>query len=67
MGLVLSTTAKTRPHGIKGGFQLQRQENERGERGNGKDSVERLEEGAIPNSEEADRAWNASLVPASIT
>ena len=25
------------------------------------------DEGAIPRAEEADRAWNASLVPASIT
>ena len=25
------------------------------------------DEGAIPSAEEADRAWNASLVPASIT
>ena len=32
-----------------------------------KDSVKRREEGAIPSAEEADRAWNASLVPASIT
>ena len=31
-----------------------------------KDSVKRREEGAIPSAEEADRAWNASLVPASI-
>ena len=37
----------------------------RGERRKSPDNVASYE-GAIPSAEEADRAWNASLVPASI-
>ena len=68
MGLVLSTTATTRPHGKKGGFQQRSQENAGGESGNVKDSVEKREEGDgsdVQSAEEDDIAWNAYRVPAS--
>ena len=66
MGLIPGASGHHATTRQKGGFLPQSQADGLGERKKLR-SAWKSDEGAIPSAEEPDRAWNASLVPASIT